>query len=250
MPAGQGLRRWCRTVFEAACGQIPSACPLCASPARGGCLCKDCQHEIRTVRQSGKRCGCCGLSGFSTDECPDCLALSPAYERVVCAFDYARPADVLIQQYKQYRFQYSRLLTELLIDALAQAPLPPWWPQAVLVPIPATKPALRRRGFNPAAELAQRLSKRLNLPVRSDWLLRSPSAQLNPPQKQLSREQRLTMQQHAYVCPQALRGAHVVLVDDVMTTGATLHSAAQGLRRAGAGHVWGLVAARTPYAAR
>jgi len=169
-----------------------------------------------------------------------------AAARVIAAFDYAAPGDVLIQQFKQHRFQSARLLADLLAAAATQIDLPPWWSHAVLVPIPSTQPALLKRGFNPAAELARQLAKRLKLPVRPDWLLRHPAAHTQPPQKQLSRDARLWMQQRAYVCPLALNAAHVLLVDDVMTTGATLHSAANVLLDAGAARVWGLVAARTP----
>jgi len=232
--------------LAAACGKIPTSCPLCASSARGGCLCAACQQEFAAAKAHGKRCARCDLIGFSADECPDCLALSPAFERVIAAFDYAAPGDVLIQQFKQTRFQTARLLADVLAATAAQIDLPPWWPQAVLVPIPSTRTALRRRGFNPAAELARQLSRRLPLRMRMDWLLRHPAAHRQPPQKQLSREARLWMQQGAYVCPLALSNAHVVLVDDVMTTGATLHSAANVLLDAGAATVWGLVAARAP----
>jgi len=249
-----GLHRRGRAAFENLCQRVPTTCPLCASPARGGCLCGQCKQEMAAARQRGMRCACCSLSGFDADACPDCLALAadaaPSYERVIAAFDYANPGDVLIQQYKQHRFEYSRLLADLLCGAVQETPLPPWWREASLVPIPATRVALRGRGFNPAAELAQRLSTRLDLRVRPDWLLRQPFAHHPPPQKRLSRPARLIMQQHAYTCPHDLRGQCAVLVDDVMTTGATLHSAALTLREAGAVHVWALTAARTPYAAR
>jgi len=241
------LGRLIGTGFQAACRRIPTACPLCACPARGGCVCTDCQQEFIYAKTSGVRCSRCDLAGFSAAQCPDCLALAPAFERVLAAFDYAKPGDVLIQQFKQHRFQYGRVLADLLAAALAQSTLPPWWTQAVLVPIPSTAPALRRRGFNPAAELARQLSWRLALPVRQDCLQRSPQAHARLPQKRLSRQERLWQQQGGYVCRGNVQDAHIVLVDDVMTSGATLHSAAQVLREAGAATVWGLVAARTPF---
>lgn len=116
-------------------------------------------------------------------------------------------------------------------------------PRAFLVPIPASRASLRRRGFNPAAELARALGRQCRLPCRAQWLQRTGYA---PKQATLTREARLTAPRLLYTCPQPVTGATVALVDDVMTTGSTLDAAALVLRAAGAARVVALVAARAP----
>jgi predicted amidophosphoribosyltransferase len=113
----------------------------------------------------------------------------------------------------------------------------------VLVPIPAARVSLRRRGFNPAAELARALSAQTGLPLRQQWLVRVGQG---PKQSTLSREARLRGATGVYACPVQVPPCRVALVDDVMTTGSTLDAAARVLRAAGAASVMALVAARAP----
>ncbi len=254
-------RRRAGTLLETAWAQIPSPCLLCRERARGGCLCEACRRDAMASRVAAPCCERCGLNagsdagtgipaGVPFESCPDCSALSPAFDKVIAAFDYAFPGDVLLRQFKQqHRFQHGRALSELMAQTLAPA-LPDWWPQAWLVPIPSSAQALRRRGFNPAAELARRLEARLGASVRTDILSRRREADAARVQKRLPRRQRLQTPALAFECRVPLAGARIVLVDDVMSTGATLHGAAQVLRQAGAQSVWGVVAARTPYQAR
>lgn len=244
-----GAWRGMQMSFEAVCARLPSACPLCLDSTAGGAVCEACRVDL-TASRRGKCCDRCGLALQGLPACPDCEVLQAAFEKVVAAFDYAFPGDLLLQQFKQqHRFQLGRTLAMLMAQSL-QAVLPTWWEQAWLVPVPASRPALIKRGFNPAAELARALRLRLGGCVRTDILLRRrdyPEARV---QKTLTRRARLLVPDQAFECRVSLEGARIVLVDDIMTTGATLHGAAQVLRRAGAASVWGMVAARTPYHGR
>lgn len=245
MPAWRRCRDTVQALAEAAWARLPCACPLCREPARGGCLCAACHEEVVASRRASACCGRCGLRLGGARDCPDCLGWAPAFDKVVAAFDYGYPGDLLLWQFKQqHRFQHGRALAALMAQAL-QPVLPDWWAQAWLVPIPASRQSLLKRGFNPAAELARRLQARLGARVRADILLRR-RAEGARVQKHLPRRERLQAPERAFVCRRPLAGARIVLVDDVMTTGATLHGAAQVLRQAGAGCVWGVVAARTP----
>src|SRR5690606_36379073 len=115
---------------------------------------------------------------------------------------------------------------------------------AVLVPVPVSRAALLRRGFNPAAELARSLASKLRRPCRPELLLR---AREGVKQAQLSRVERARSGQALYSCPPHAHGLHIAVVDEVLTTGSTLHSIAKTFKAGGAASVWGLVLARTPY---
>ena len=113
-----------------------------------------------------------------------------------------------------------------------------------VLPVPLAPGRLRHRGYNQALLLARRLA---GAHVRPDQLLRTREAEA---QAQLTRAQRLRNLRGAFVLEplraQQLAGRRVLLVGDLMTTGATLHAAAAPLREAGVAHVGALVLARTP----
>ncbi|WP_454692250.1 ComF family protein [Achromobacter aloeverae] len=225
---------------------IASDCPMCEGRARGGGLCEGCRADARaTLHPSQRRCDRCALRlGWAMPACPDCARCPPAYERVVAGGDYEAPADLLITRLKgERRFAMAGPLAALILDALAQPGAPARPAEAVLVPVPAARASLRRRGFNPAAEIARALARATGLPVRSSWLRRVAEG---PRQASLDRAARLGGAVAAYACPVRLPPRPVLLVDDVMTTGATLDAAARALRAAGASTVLGLVAMRAP----
>lgn len=160
---------------------------------------------------------------------------------------YGPPADTLVLQLKVgKRYGRARILAELLATAWQQAgpdlPAASW-----VVPIPASAAALRQRGFNPAGEIAVALSRCLGLALRRDVLLwREPEQSQS--QRGQGRENRLARRAAFGVRPgiQGLAGRCIVLVDDVMTTGATLDGAARALGQAGAARVVAAAVARTP----
>src|SRR5690606_1562248 len=93
------LREW-RTGLYRLRERLPVPCLLCRSRAPGG-LCADCKLAVcRLGRHARARCPRCDVALGALASCPDCLALSPALERVVAAFDYAWPGELLIQQLK------------------------------------------------------------------------------------------------------------------------------------------------------
>ena len=116
-------------------------------------------------------------------------------------------------------------------------------PDTILVPIPSSDASLRRRGFNPAGELAASLGGCLQLPVRRGVLRR---VREGPRQAFSRREERMQRAVGLFECVAPIVGRPVGLVDDVMTTGSTVNAATHALLRAGAAEVTVLVAARTP----
>jgi ComF family protein len=211
-------------------------------------MCRACEADVLWATHVARlpRCLRCALrlprEGMA---CPDCAAFPPVFARSVIAFDYAEPADLLVLQLKQ-RGQYARagLLAQLLAASVRHAG--GLDPQIRLVPVPASRASLARRGFNPANEIARDLGRELGLPVRRDLLARTREAAA---QHALGRQARASNSALLFRATQPIAGWPVAVVDDVMTTGATLDAVGRALLNAGAGSVTALVVARTPFPA-
>lgn len=172
--------------------------------------------------------------------CPACLRRDPV--QCIAAFDYIWPGLWLIRAYKQQRrLELSRTLGALMAMAWRRQTVCAH--EAVLVPVPASAQALRRRGFNCAAELAAVVAQCEGLPMMRQGLQRQRRRRAQTGRNRHDRWQGLRGLFKAHA---ALAGRQVLLIDDVVTTGATVQAAVQALRRAGANCVGVLAAARTP----
>jgi ComF family protein len=183
-----------------------------------------------------ERCGVCALPLTSGSTCGNCLQGAPAYDTVSAAYAYAFPVDALIQAFK-YRGDLSLaplLAAHLVREVTANVD--------VIVPMPLAPARLRERGFNQAHELARRVGGALALPV---LLSACRKVTETPPQAALPWTERARNVRGAFVCDVQLAGKRVAIIDDVMTTGATLNELARNIKRAGASHVQGWVIART-----
>lgn len=175
--------------------------------------------------------------------CGKCIAEPPHFDRTISAFRYAYPLDRLVQAYK---FRAHLSLLPLFADALIHAiqqhdsqPLPD-----LVLPLPLAPKRLAERGFNQSAVLAEKIASRLAVKFESRGMLRLRET---PPQSGLNREARLKNVRGAFDCAKPLAGMRVAIVDDVMTTGATLSEAARALKRAGAKEVSAWVIARAMF---
>lgn len=240
-----GLRRRLYLAGRACLDRIPSACGLCRGNARGGGLCRFCTTAVlHSIRAGVPRCPVCCLALGVHAACADCARHVPAFDRIIAAFDYAPPGDLLIHYLKAgRRFTSAGMLSRLLADAVRHAS-PALPGNAILVPVPASRASVLDRGFNPAAEIARGLARKLNMHCQPGLLRR---VQEGSRQTHLSRLERAGSTHHLYACPARVDGAVIAVVDDVLTTGSTLHSIAQQFKAAGAAQVHGLVLARTPY---
>jgi ComF family protein len=163
----------------------------------------------------------------------------PPYASTIAAWHYAFPADRLLHAFK-YGAQLALAdpLAMTLADAVGDrgAALPDW-----IVAVPLTAARQRQRGFNHAQQIARRVASRLAIPL-FDGLRRTRDS---PPQATLARDARTRNLRGAFGCTMRLEGLAVAVVDDVMTTGATLSAAANAVRDAGARRVDAWVVART-----
>jgi ComF family protein len=217
----------------------PPCCLVCREAGDDGhALCRACRAALPWHRGACLRCAA-PLPPPDT-VCGRCQRRPPPLAEVRAAFLYADPVDRLLPRLKFHR---DLAAGRLLADGMAQAFAGAGRPDALL-PVPLHPARLRRRGYDQALELARPLGQALGLPLRPGVLVR---IRATAAQSRLDAAQRRRNLRGAFaVAPAAALPAHVALVDDVMTTGATLHAAAVALRRAGVARVDAWVCARAP----
>jgi ComF family protein len=212
------------------------SCYLCRGAA-DGVLCAACDADL--PRLSGPACPRCALATQDGALCGRCLARPPAYDGTVAALVYAFPADVLLRALKfRSELALAPLLGRLLAARLPRGVRVDW-----VLPVPLSAARLRSRGFNQALEIARPLAAATGCALAPRLAERSRDT---PPQVDLPLAERGRNVRGAFHCTRDLAGAEVALVDDVMTTGATLDELAATLKRAGAARVVNWVVARTP----
>jgi ComF family protein len=217
---------------------LAPGCPLCGAPT--ATICSACRAMLPV---NDRHCGRCALplpAGMADGAlCAGCQRSPPDFDATVAPLRYVSPVDNLVGRLKyRHELALGRDLGDLLHAALDPTAA---WP-TLLVPIPSSARRLRERGFNPAAELARQVARRSGIPWATDRLLR---VRQDKAQQGLGRRARLRNLRGGF----AGRGrvpAHVALVDDVMTTGATASEASRQLRLMGARRVEVWVVARTP----
>lgn len=215
---------------------FPPRCVVCGDAGMPGRdLCASCDAALPRQRHA---CPRCALPTPRTGRCAPCLAQPPPLDAAYAAFDYAFPLDRLLPRLKFHRdFAAGRVLAQAM--ALHFAALPR--PQA-LVPVPLHRARLRQRGYDQALELARPLARALGLPLQTGLLQRCKATRA---QSRLDADARGRNLRGAFrVESSAGMPAHVALIDDVMTTGATLHAAASALRAAGVARIDAWVCAR------
>lgn len=217
-------------------------CQLCGSRGAAS-LCSACSRDLPRVTAGG--CPSCAADGPPDVVCGACLADAPAFDRTVAAFHYAYPLDRLLQSYK---FSANLALVSLFADALSGAVersirQSQSRPPDLVVALPLAPKRLAGRGFNQSALLAERTARMLGIDYAAHGLLKVRDT---PPQAGLNRAARLKNVRGVFNCDAVhlLAGKHVAVVDDVMTTGATLFEAAKVLKKVGAVSVSAWVLAR------
>jgi ComF family protein len=210
-------------------------CFLCRGAARG-LLCEDCGAEL--PRLEGPRCPRCALASPGGAVCGRCLAHPPRYDASVAALAYEFPADVLVHSLKfRGELALAPFLGALLGDAVRAEPR-----VDCIVPVPLSRRRLAERGYNQAAELARALAARAGAPLE---LFACERSRDTPQQADLPWSERAKNVRGAFRGARSLAGKSVAVVDDVMTTGATLDEVAGALKEAGAVRVVNWVVART-----
>ena len=221
---------------------LPLRCLLCGGRgADGRDLCAGCAADCALNRPCCPRCALPLASPAPL--CGECLQGAPPFAAAWAPFRYGHPLDLLEARFKfRGDLAAGRVLAQLMTERFgADAPACP----ALMIPVPLHGLRLRERGYNQALELAKPVARGLDIPLRHDLLVRTRAT---PPQTGLDAKARRRSVRGAFkVIERERLPDHVVVFDDVMTTGATLREAARVLVRAGVSRVdvWAL--ARAPH---
>jgi ComF family protein len=226
---------------------LPGACAGCGATCEQ-VLCEGCADALH---DGARRCTRCALplseaSGKpprGREWCSRCAASPPLLDATLCVAEYAEPVDAFVLALK---FHGRLALAGCLAAALARRTLSSDLALPdVIAPVPLSSHRLAKRGYNQAWEIARPFARRVRRPAVARLLIRSRDTLA---QSELPAAERLLNMRHAFEVarPEAVHARHVGIVDDVMTSGATLDAAAQTLKDAGAARVTAFVVLRTP----
>ncbi len=221
----------------------PQRCLLCGAPgADDRDLCRLC---AKSLPYNDHPCSICALplpaKAPVGSVCGRCSQNRPAFDRCYAALEYDHLTGPLISRLKfNHRLNHARLLSELLCDYLErhQAPLPD-----LFLPVPLHRQRLRERGYNQALEIGRHVGRHFDIPVSAALCsrVRATSAQTG-----LQRKERRKNLRRAFRLNSPVKGMTISLLDDVVTTGATVSELAKLLKKEGASRVDVWAVARTP----
>lgn len=226
---------------------FPPRCSFCRADlevrSKQPFACELCESEL--VERGVLRCRRCGAVGADadTEACADCRRTRLWFDRLITLGGYAGPLRAALLHTKSARQDTIAVTLSSLLVQFRRAELDAAQAE-VVVPVPMHWRRWLWRGTNGASIIATRLSQELQLPLARDALARQRHT---PLQSGLVRTQRFENVRGAFRSTERyhFRGANVLLVDDILTTGATASEAARTLKRAGAGRVVVVVVART-----
>jgi len=225
------------SLFEQAIGWIsPPQCIGCS--AEGSVLCSHCRDA--NVVQYGERCGYCNILSPNSKTCLNCRRKGlPSHISITTTYD-----GLIRKLVRDYKFGHQRFvsdeLAKLMVDTFVSL-APQITTEHLIVPIPTATKRVRERGFDHAALLAKHIAQKLNLPYANLLGRIGQSSQVGADR---SRRQSQTAGEYYVRAPGAVAGRRILVVDDVMTTGATLRAATNMLRTTGAKTVDALVLAK------
>ncbi|NOT14965.1 MAG: ComF family protein [Methylotenera sp.] len=212
-------------------------CTLCAShegDALG--ICAPCLDDLPW--HIAPQCPQCGLPSNGS-LCGHCIKTPPNFDATQAVFTYDYPLDKLLQHYKYNEELY---LANTFATLLCQKAYASHHKIDRIIPMPMHATRIKERGFNQALEIARLVSKQLQIPLDYTSCQRT---RYTPPQASLPLKERIKNIKGVFECKQSLQGLRVAIIDDVMTTGASLNELAKTLKQNGAAHVECWVMART-----
>lgn len=225
----QTAQRICRTFA----GLWTQDCLLCGAPSAERPLCPACEDDLPRL---SRHCPRCALPTIGGEICGRCLRKAPFFDTADAVFTYSFPIDKLVQSFK---YGQRLLLGEYFGHALAELATNLAFDR--IIPLPLHPSRLRQRGFNQALELARPISRLSATIIDTDSCRR---CRATAAQAELPWRARAANVRGAFDCRADLNGQRLLLVDDVLTTGASLNELARVVKLHGASAVSVLVLAR------
>lgn len=214
---------------------LPQDCLLCSAASGSALLCPDCAGELPALPAG--RCPRCAQPGHAGIACGRCQRHPPHFDALLALHPYAFPVDGLIRQLKYgHQLAIAGHFGTALAETIRGTEVD------LVVPMPLHPARLAERGFNQAWEIARPLARANGLACDVTSCTRRHST---VPQEGLSLDERRRNLRNAFFCSADYGGRHLLLVDDVATTGASADECARTLKLHGAGRVTVAVVART-----
>jgi ComF family protein len=236
--AFDSVRRGARDVARLA---LPQRCELCTGVSGVELVCDACMRDLPWLAGA---CPVCALPTRRSGVCGQCLNGPPPFDATIAAFSYAFPIDRLIHSLKyQGRLALAEWCADAILSRRERSGAPAGFRPQHLIALPLAIERQRERGYNQSQEIARTIGARTGIALLPRALLR---VRATPPQAALPWTERAKNVRGAFACELDLSGLTIAVVDDVMTTGASLAEAARILKAAGAERVENWVVARTP----
>ncbi len=226
---------------------LPARCVVCElqSGTPATLICTQCEADFFAAEI--ERCERCAIrlpdgQASTSPTCGRCLANVPHFDKTTTLADYVSPVDGMVTALKfTARLDLAQFFGKLLARRLSS--MPPSSNEGIVFPVPLAYERVRQRGFNQSHHIARALATATGRRLAADRLLR---VRHTLPQQTLALNERRRNIRDAFAVEGSLRGQHIFVVDDVMTTGSTLDEVARVLKHAGAARVHNLIVARTP----
>lgn len=213
---------------------LTGSCLLCAADSGEGLFCAACRTDL--PQHGTTQCPVCADCTLVPGPCSNCRHTPPCFDATLACFRYEFPVDRIIHALK---YGHQLAIAAWLGRTLAGHPA--MSPHDCIMAMPLHPQRVRERGFNQSIEIARAISRITQQPLRLDALRR---IRATVPQAELPFKERQANVRGAFECTEDLTGCSILLVDDVMTSGASLGECARVLKLHGASRVTLAVAAR------
>lgn len=210
---------------------LSPSCIICHLPSQRKLdFCRDCEQNLPHVNNACPQCALPLNETHHALRCANCLQRSPSFDRTIALYHYQAPVDQLINQLKfHYRLANAVVFGKLLAANIHRHYQAQTLPE-LIIPIPLHKKRLRQRGFNQAVEIAKIVGSSLNIKLDRFCSVRTRDTR---PQSLLTATERRHNLKAAFSVKKNNLAKHVAVLDDVMTTAATVNEFCQSLRQAG-----------------
>jgi ComF family protein len=208
-------------------------CVLCDAKVTGAIsLCQPCLQDLPRIKSCCYQCGLPLKNNLEASLCGQCQQSSPPIDYLISSLQYAYPVGYLVSQLKFQRdLTHAKIFSQLLLETLqAHYMRQPSQLPEIIIPVPLHKKRIRQRGFNQALEIAQPIAAKLNIPISANTIKR---IKYTKAQSLLNAVERRKNLRNSFALSKPVKAKHIVLLDDVVTTGTTVYELAALLKKSG-----------------